>query len=76
MWDDVVLGDFFKKRNIQPLRIEQYSFTNNYIPEGDEINHALQYGSIRVRNNENRELYDVGIWNKLCKQYEISNFTI
>lgn len=69
-YDDVAIGNLLAGRyGIPPLHIDRYDLSNNIIPHSDEIAHALNYYTVRVRNNINREHFDVQIWNMLFTSY-------
>ena len=64
--DDVTIGRVLSQCGIHRTFIDRYDISNRHaLPCDDEITTALNYPQIRIRNDSNRQLIDVGIWNKI-----------
>ena len=74
-YDDVAISNLLTDTyKIFPTHIDRYDLSNNRTPTSDEFNLALQAPMVRVRNNINRELFDVQIWNELFRLYQLNYF--
>lgn len=70
--DDVVLGHVIHKLGIQRTLIKDYLtdfFQLTDVPRDDEINNALEYTFVRVKNEYKRDEIDPQIWKLLHKSY-------
>lgn len=71
--DDVAIGNLMSHLNVPKTFLDRYCFESHIqdthigIPTDDEIKTALTYPQIRIRNNSNRELIDIGIWSAISK---------
>jgi len=76
--DDVVIGDIMTSQNVNKTYLDRYCLHNlTAVPSEEEIQKALTYPQIRIRNHlnnqgiyegmgsKNRAIVDVGIWNKI-----------
>lgn len=64
--DDVAIGKIMNLLNISKTHLERASYDNRVsIPTTNEIKHALTKPQIRIRNDFNREIIDVGIWEQI-----------
>jgi hypothetical protein len=67
--DDTAIGGLMQHLNIPKTFLDRACFeshiqdTHITVPSVDTIKQALTMPQIRVRNNSNRELIDIGIWN-------------
>lgn len=76
-YDDVAISNLLSGNyNIFPTHIDRYDFSINRLPTPQEIENALNYSIIRVRNNVDRELFDVKIWNELFTNYRQNYFSL
>jgi hypothetical protein len=65
--DDVVIGDILSILNVPMTYIPQYNFhDSNTIPSINDIENRLSTHTLRIRNDFNRELIDVSIWNMIA----------
>lgn len=68
--DDVVIGMIMSRLNINKTYLDRACFSNHNphdpddiaIPSIEEIQQALKKPQIRIRNDSNREVKDIGIW--------------
>ncbi len=69
--DDVVIGEIMSHLSIPKTFLDRYCFeshiqdTHITVPSIEEIEKALTFPQIRIRNNSNRDLIDCGIWNNI-----------
>lgn len=71
IWDDVAIGRFLSIKNkIKPIPLSQYSFISGKIPGDEIVKISLNYPTVRVRNNNDREKIDCETWKKLFHYYE------
>lgn len=67
--DDTAIGYLMQHLNVPKTFLDRACFeshiqdTHITIPSVDVIKQALTMPQIRIRNNSNRELIDIGIWN-------------
>jgi hypothetical protein len=74
-YDDVAISNLLTETyNIFPLHIDRYDYSFNREPTDEEAIAAFNYPVTRIRNNVNRELFDVQIWEKLFKLYRANYF--
>jgi hypothetical protein len=74
-YDDVAISNLLTETyKIFPVNVDLYNCSINRTPTEEEIKDALNHTIIRVRNNFNRELFDVQIWEMLFKQYQLNYF--
>jgi hypothetical protein len=68
-YDDVVIGrNYMRRRLIKMRNIPFYDHCDNRILSLSSIGEILlTYPFVRVRNNENRLLYDIDIWDKIAQ---------
>lgn len=74
-YDDVAISNLLTDTyKIYPQHIDRYDLSINRVPTEVEMESAISYPMVRVRNNVNRELFDVQIWEKLFKLYRLNYF--
>lgn len=67
--DDVVLGQLMQQLGVQKSFLDRACFeshiqdTHVTVPSHATVEEALTKPQIRIRNNSNREIIDIGIWN-------------
>jgi inosine/xanthosine triphosphate pyrophosphatase family protein len=68
-YDDVVLGRHYMRRRLIKMRnIPSYDFCDNKIHSISSIRDILAtFPLVRVKNNADRMLYDIDIWNKIAE---------
>lgn len=68
-YDDVVLGRNYMRRRLIKMRdIPIYDYCDNKIRSIETVGEILEtFPLVRIRNNENRMLYDIDIWNKIAQ---------
>lgn len=65
--DDIAIGHLMQQLNIPKTFLDRASLDSyNTIPPVEVIKQALTMPQIRIRNNFNRELIDIGIWNTIA----------
>jgi hypothetical protein len=65
-YDDVVISEIMKYSGIPMIDLPMKYFINNTIPTTNETEECLrQYPIIRVRNPQNRNLFDIATWRHL-----------
>jgi len=66
-YDDVAISRLMDRRLIRMRDIPMCFFIDNAIHDMDTIRDALsRFALIRVKNDENRMLYDIDVWNKIA----------
>jgi methionine synthase II (cobalamin-independent) len=74
-YDDVAISNLLTDTyKIYPQHIDRYDLSINRVPTEAEMEAAISYPMVRVRNNVNRELFDVQIWETLFKLYRLNYF--
>lgn len=62
--DDVVIGDVMSAYNIEKTFIPRFDISDlRHIPDKTLVKHALTQPHIRIRNDYNRNVIDIAIWN-------------
>jgi hypothetical protein len=66
--DDVVIGDILQRLNVPMTYIPQFNFhDSDTIPCIEDVREKITCHTIRVRNDYNRELIDISIWNMIAQ---------
>jgi len=70
--DDVVIGDILSRLNVPMTYIPQHNFHDaKTAPSIDAVRDKITSHTIRVRNDFNRELIDVSVWNMIAQLLNI-----
>jgi len=67
--DDVAIGRFLTLKGVEKTYLERYNISDRQsTPDEEEIEEALTYPQIRIRNDFNRDVIDKGIWEIISKK--------
>ncbi len=67
--DDWAIGRFLTSKGVEKTYLERYNISDRQsTPDEEEIEEALTYPQIRIRNDFDRDVIDKGIWKILTKK--------
>lgn len=67
--DDLAIGRFLTSKDVKITPLEWYFLADRQsTPDEEEIEEALTYPQIRIRNDFNRDVIDKGIWEIISKK--------
>jgi hypothetical protein len=70
--DDLSIGNYLKSRGVKKTYLERYNISDRKcIPAESEIEKALAYPQIRIRNDFDRDTIDKGIWGTIKKLLQL-----
>ena len=70
--DDVAIGRYLKSKGIEKTYLERYDISDRKsTPEEEEIEVALTFPQIRIRNDFDRNTIDKGIWEIISKKLKL-----
>ena len=73
-YDDVVIGSIMNFCGIPKTYLDRYNISDQReVPHDNIISEALKFPQIRIRNDYNREVIDVGIWNKIARTLNLTS---